>query len=391
MAQFPGANTAAFRYALGARHFVSFVGELTEWSTMQQYAGKVRDWYTYNQLGGYDWRRVSDDKVCAFAGWLSDPNGRNSRDKTLNGWTSALNDHFDKIFAARPFNTHRISRLKKRYRERQVARTLNQLAVRPADEHHKHEAKDQRLAMSAIGFKVMFDDGVRLGGVIAAQVCLVFIAAVFLLRPNTVQGFILGDVYLDTARRIIFIFVRQVKRWPELRHTPAGREVQCGRSDTPLGAIFDLMVSTHANNPRWYLALARSASVSTAASVFSGWIRARCDDRVPRNSGRHFSGYSVRIAIASTMWAYRMDERWVQSWGYWKTAAQYLTYVRKHYGRHPYVASLVSFGFALQDGRPFDFSTRHSGPARSARPVGLEARRQQLRRPGHGDLLLLPS
>ena len=67
------------------------------------------------------------------------------------------------------------------------------------------------------------------------------------------------------------------------------------------------------------------------------------------------------------MWAYRMDERWIQSWGYWRSAAQYLTYVRKFYGRHPFVAGIVAFGFDLQGGRPFDFVGAQPSTAGAAR------------------------
>ena len=253
--------------------------------------------------------------------------------------------------------------------------------------------------MPALGFVVMLDDAKRMRGEVREQVCIIFVVAMFLLRPNTAQGFRSGDVYIDVRRHIVIIFVRHCKRWPELRHSPAQREICCGAPGTPSGVVFDLFAAAAREDEEWYTRLARSASPTTGAAVLTAWVQARCDARrVPRPAGRHFTGYSVRIAVASTMWAYRMDERWIQAWGYWRTQDQYMAYVRKTFGRHPFLAGLVSFGFDLQDGRAFDFSTRRSAPPADARSEGLSARLQQLRpadrddcsrRDRRGGLLLL--
>ena len=162
---------------------------------------------------------------------------------------------------------------------------------------------------------------------------------------------------LRRAQRRINILVRICKRWAELRSSPALREVQCGAASTPSGAVFDILCRAEDRDPLWYMAVRlASPDAGGASAAITKWLQARCDpDRVPRPDGRKFTAYSVRIAIASTMWAYRMDERWIQTWGYWRTQAQYLTYVRKYYGRHPFVAGLVAFGFDMQAGRPFDF------------------------------------
>ena len=352
--QFPRANHHAFKLALGGAHFLSFVGPLQEWSTARSYGPKVQDWMQFNWLGGYDWREVIDSKVCAFAGWLADPAGRGSSDKCFNGWTSALNDYFDKSFGLRPFLGHTIKRLKKRYHDKQLARTLGALVV---GRSRVPEPKEARLGLTAVGFMVMLDDARAGSGRPRWRIASLFVLAVFLLRPNTVQGFQTGDVVLLRARRAICILVRQVKRWPELRLAPAPREVICGAAGTPLGEVFDVLLAAEAENPRWYLALAQSATADSAGTVASKWVQDVCDvGRVPRPEGRNFTAYSLRIAIASTMFAYRMDERWIQAWGYWRSQDQYKSYVREHFGRQPFLAGLVSFGFALQDGRPYDFT-----------------------------------
>ena len=201
--------------------------------------------------------------------------------------------------------------------------------------------------------------------------------AVFLLRPNTVWGFEPGDVRLLRRQRVIAITVRLCKRWPELRLCPAQREVQCGGHRTPLGIVFDVMCRAEDDDPLWYRVLrdASSAAGGAAAKV-TGWLQDRCDThRVPRQDGRKFTAYSLRIAIASTMWAYGMDERWIQSWGYWRTHDQYFTYVRKWFGRHPFIAGLITFGFALQEGRPFDFVARPRDADSQGRSAGLRGAR----------------
>ena len=126
MASFPRLGSKRFTLALGAQHYVSFIGPLIQSSTIRQYGDKVRDWMEYCKRGRFDWREVTDSKVQAFSGWLSAPapRGRGSSDKTLNGWTSALNNYFDLCFGVRPFNSHTITRLKKAYRAKQSARTL---------------------------------------------------------------------------------------------------------------------------------------------------------------------------------------------------------------------------------------------------------------------------
>lgn len=352
---FPRLGDARWKLALGAKHYGEFVGALIETSTERQYGDKVDDWMQYCHIGGFDWREVTDSKVQAFAGWLSDPCGRGSRDKTLNGWTSALNNHFDRCFGVRPFNSHLITRLKKKYRDKQTARTLQCLVDRVPG---YVEAKDQRLALPASGFAVLVDDAqLDWRGRVLAGIAIILLIAVFLLRPNTVWGFEPGDVVLLRALRRICIIVRVCKRWPELRLSPAAREVQCGGPGTPLGVIFDVMCRAEDTDPLWYRRVRDEApEASGAAARVTAWLRERCDEqRVPRQGGRNFSAYSIRIAIASTMWAYRMDERWIQTWGYWRTEAQYKTYVREYYGRHPFVAGIVAFGFELQPGRPFDF------------------------------------
>ena len=52
-----------------------------------------------------------------------------------------------------------------------------------------------------------------------------------------------------------------------------------------------------------------------------------------------------------------------------------MSYVRKHFGWHPVIAGLVAFGFALQDGRPFDFvsGTAARDDAAERHDVGLRA------------------
>ena len=223
LAEFPRAGSPAFGLALGAKHFLSFVGELQEVSTLQQYGDKVKDWFEYCRIGQFDWREVTDAKVQAFAGWLSDPAGRGSTDKTFNGWTSALNHLFDQRFSVRPFNTHAIKRLKKKYRDKQTARTMLRVVN---SVHGAVEPKDQRLPLSAVGFGVLVHDAaLRWVGRVLSGIAVMLLIAVFLLRPNTVWGFEPGDVRLLRRQRVIAITVRMCKRWPELRLCPAQREV----------------------------------------------------------------------------------------------------------------------------------------------------------------------
>ena len=375
MVSFPRTTQRSFQLALGAGHFLEFVGELQEWSTIRSYGPRVRDWMQYNFLGGYDWREVTDAKVCAFAGWLSDPAGRGSTDKCLNGWTSAINDFFDKSFGVRPFNTHTVARLKKKYHQKQLERTLHRLQL---GNSRKPEPKEARLALPALGFRSIARQGLVRKGVWLSRAGSLFVLAAFVLRPNTVQGFFAGDVRLQPQTRTIWILVRQCKRWPELRAMPAAREIDVGARGSVLDRVFELLLAAERADPLWYLQLARHATPESAATVAARWVRELCPAAdVPCPPGRKYTAYSLRIAVVSTMWAYSMDERWIQSWGYWRTKDQYLTYVRKNFGRHPLIAGLVSFGFALQGGRPFDFVAAPRSGTYGA--VGLSSDGNQLR------------
>jgi len=127
------------------------IGQLHASSTLSNYGPRVDDWMLYNGTGAYDWREVTDAKVCAFAGWLY---GR-SKDKCLNGWTSANNSFFDLKFGCRPFNTHTIKLLKREYRVAQLARTMRLLGP------DAMEPKEQRIGTPYVGVLVVLRAGRR--------------------------------------------------------------------------------------------------------------------------------------------------------------------------------------------------------------------------------------
>ena len=101
-----------FSLVPGAKTFVNDIADgdvsLLQLSTRENYGPKVEKWLEFNALGQWDPLDGPDAKLKAFSGWLFE----RSRDKTLNGFTSAINDYIDLRSGRRPLVTHEAKKLK---------------------------------------------------------------------------------------------------------------------------------------------------------------------------------------------------------------------------------------------------------------------------------------
>ena len=105
------------------------------------------------------------------------------------------------------------------YRDAQVARTTGRLAPGAL------QPREARIGMPADGFKYYHGVSAQRGGMFRRRSAIYFVKALFVLRPCTVWGFQRGDVLIRLEYGVLVIFVRVCKPWPELKQSPARREV----------------------------------------------------------------------------------------------------------------------------------------------------------------------
>jgi hypothetical protein len=151
--------------------------------------------------------------------------------------------------------------------------------------------------------------------------------------------------------------------------------------------LVECMLAAERDDPLWYMELARTATHRTAASTMSEWMVEMLPDGAVTIPGQHrLSPYAWRIAPVSVLHGLKVSTDWITEWGFWRTAAQYLTYVqgekkddrRPPYGRPVFVAQLFDFAFEQQAGRPFDFAFGATEVNRRTESTGLAARGQPL-------------
>ena len=325
--------------------FQEHIGELVQQTTAEVYAPKVRDWYAYNDQAGYDARDVCDSKVMAFAGWLGWRRGaKNSRDKCLNAWTSALNGHFDASWGLRPFNTHAVTALKKRYRDAQLTRTM---AMLPAD---ALEPKEARIGLPASGITTLLWQMVAARGAELYRLLLQIGTMLFLPRPATLWALEGGDYCLVMAPgRLFIVFVsRSVKRHPEYVVNPNRREIEVPRNaECVLAQVAYALYRAQREDPDWCTQLRRECTLQKhAAARVSKWLRAAVSQAsIALPAGRRLSSYSLRIAGVSAMVvALRVDLDFVRRWGLWTTVQMVYIYRQEDYGRSDILGQL--FGWA---------------------------------------------
>ena len=337
---FPCALSAEFGQQLGAAEFRDHIGPLLQGSTLKQYTPRVLDWYEYNRIGGFDPAEVVDAKVCAFAGWLGWARGvKNTTNKCLNDWTSALNGHFDARYHVRPFNTHYVTALKRKYRDAQLARTLARIAEAPSD--GRREPKETRIALPPSGIsRLVWQIGSTPAGTRLAELLLLTPPLLFLCRPATVWAFEPGEYTLLCApcgRLYIVCISRSVKRHPELMLTPDRREIE-----VPLVAGHPLLVIAHAmfragrHDSTWATTLRKQAPQQEhAAARMSRWLRSSCPKAaLALPSGRTLSSYSLRIAGVSAMrLSLQVSMEFVRGWGLWRSLDMVERYSQHGYGQ----------------------------------------------------------
>lgn len=370
---FPAATSSAFADQLGAAEFLTHVGPLLEAGTVGAYGPKVADWYEWNRQGGYNPHEVVDGKVCAFAGWLGWGRGKdNSSNKALNAWTSALNAHFDAKFQVRPFNTHFVTRLKKRFHDAQLARTMASLAPGAL------LPKEARVGLPPSGIATLWWAMHRAQGVELHRLLLMTASLMFLVRPATVWAFQEGDfdVLATPCGRIFVVLIsRDVKRHPELKVAPDRREIE-----VPLVWGHPLLVWAYAlfrarrEDRAWETLLGREAALQRGGSAkMSEWLRAACPPTLLRlPEGRRLSSYSLRIAGVSGMRVgLHVEAEFVMRWGLWRSLAMVDTYTETAYGRGAIVGRLFSWAGArqFQEAGVFVTNTTADGAAAAFRGV----------------------
>lgn len=347
---FPGALSEEFGSVLGAAEFKENVGSLLQESTMETYAPKIMDWYEYNRVGNFNPAEVVDAKVCAFAGWLGWGRGsKSTRDKALNGWTSALNGHFDAKYQTRPFNTHFVRRLKQRYHDAQFKRTM---ALLPAD---ALEPKEARIGLPASGlgiliWKIGFASGKEL-----YRLLLLMAIALFLVRPATVWAFEPGDydIMATPAGGLFIVCIsRSVKRHPEYMISPNRREIEVPLvMGHPLAVIAFGLFRARRCSPTWATQLrVEQGQQKHGAARMSAWLRAACPPKqLALPAGRRISAYSLRIAGVSAMrLVLHVEPEFVRRWGLWSSFAMVDTYTRFDYGPGAVLAQLWGWASSQQ-------------------------------------------
>ena len=326
-----------FATQLGAAQFLEFIGPLLQASTVEKYGPRVKDWYEYNRLGGFDPAEVVDAKVCAFAGWLGWGRGsKNTTNKCLNDWTSALNGHFDAVAQVRPFNTHYVRALKGRYRDAQLSRTL----ARIADDDDALEPVETRIALPPSGIALLVWEiagappGERLSGLLLMTAVLLFCC-----RPATVWAFQPGDYgVMCTAAGGIFIVCisRSVKRHPEFLLTPDRREIEVPRQEGhPLLVIAAALFRAGRHDTAWATTLSRQVPLQKhAAARMSRWLRSVCPKAtLLLPAGRKLSSYSLRIACVCAMrLSLQVSVEFIRGWGLWRSLDMVERYTQPSYG-----------------------------------------------------------
>jgi hypothetical protein len=263
-------------------------------------------------------------------------------------WTSAINGFFDAHSGTRPLNTHTVSRLKRRYHDKQLARTM---ALLPEGALGPREA---RYAVPGSGLEMLLQDAVRAADVsLRLRLVLMLVSVVFYSRPATVWGFEPWDVcvYVAGGSSVYLACVsRHVKMHPEYLTTPNRREVRVPTGDVthPLAqlawCVWRLQVAT---NGTWCTGLRRVAGKQSAASgVITGWLRSSLPQtRLPLPAGRLLSSYSLRIAGVSIAAAHHVDSEWIVRWALWTSKAMAERYTQRDYGRSEFAAMLLYFAF----------------------------------------------
>ena len=369
LASFPAPGERHHGLQLGIQYAQQFIGPLLEASTLGTYSKRVQHWMEFNAAGGFDWREVTDAKFYAFAGWLADPGGGNSTDKCLNNWTSAINSFFDIKFGCRPCNTHYIGRLKKKYHDAQLARTVARL---PPGQPLPKEA---RVGVPIEGLLQMEEIALSESTVRTVWAASCMLCTLFWLRPNTLWHMLKGDVRLDVGAGVLVLTIRGVKRWPELRQKPARREVPIPSDPRhPRRRLIETMLRAQEVDAEWYLELSRTSTEHDAGATVSAWMR----DLMPTldvqrwlPAGKRLSSYSLRICGVSVCDAYEYSPRWMQDWGFWRSIEQAQTYVQlTPYGRQGFLGAVYDFAVGIRDvGQGCcDYTT-----TAAARPVGPAA------------------
>ena len=336
---------------LGAAEFLDNVGALLQESTVESYAPKVQDWYDYNRLGGFDAAEVVDAKVCAFAGWIGWGRGeKNTTDKQFNAWTSALNGHFDAKYQIRPFNTHYVRRLKGRYKEAQLARTM---ALLPVD---ALEPKEARIAVPPSGVQLLLWQLHRASGVELFRLLSMTATLLFLSRPATVWAFEPGDydVLATPAGGVYIVCVsRSVKRHPEYVANPDRREIEVPLGDGahPLVILAFALLRARRCSPTWERQLQLESPLQRhGAARMSAWLRTACPPKLlALPAGRRLSAYSLRIAGVSAMRvALHVEPDFVKRWGLWTSPSMVECYTDGTYGRGVILVQLFGWATARQ-------------------------------------------
>jgi hypothetical protein len=378
--EFPGALCTTFPAQLGAAEYLEHIGPLLQASTLVNYGPKVRKWFEYNQCGGYDPHLVTNAKVCAFAGWLGWGQGvRSSRDKTFNGFTSALNGYFDAKFQTRPFNSHYIKQLKSKYHDAQLCRTMAALpegALEPAE---------ARIGLPPSGIGSLWWQVHRATGVPLFRTVLLCDMVVSIVRPATVWALEPGDIDVigtPDGRLYIVMISRSVKRHPEYLLCPDRREIE-----VPLVEGHPLLVLAYAIfrarrlDSAWCTQLRREVPLQrNAAARVSAWLRAAVPPtQLALPAGRRISAYSLKIAGVSAMRiALNVEPDFVRRWGLWSAGPGGLRMVEKYtdvtYGRSELLGQL--FGWARS--RQFECTvTLPDGATADKAAIGLLAAAQR--------------
>lgn len=330
----------------GARTFLDEIADgdlgMLELGTRTQYNPKVKLWLEYNSLGRWDPLDAPDAKIKAFSGWLFS----RSTDKALNGFTSAINDYIDTACGARPLNTHEVRKLKSRYHDKQLARTMQRL---PPD---ALEPKEARWTLPPAGLNLMLVTARSAVGTVLFKIGVMLIVLALFCRPATVWGLQAGDFVLtapvDGLRRAgqVWYAWREVKRHPEYRTQPV-EDVMPVPPDTThtRRQVYEVWRRCEQEDPLWYLLLARLGSKSDAAPTVTRWVRESFNGNIQVPPGRRLSSYSLRRVGPTASFHSGRCKSWATAKGHWTSEHQIDSYVERRFPyMSPQYAQLVDHG-----------------------------------------------
>jgi hypothetical protein len=287
----------------------------------------------------YDIYGFSIRKFRVFGGWLIEKGI--TRACELNVWRSALNHAFARMELGRPARGYDVQVVINEWNAEQVA-------ARGERDRAERRQRLVRAPTTERWVRRLVELGSQPGIPRSRlfSIAVILLAVLFGMRAHTLGGCQAGDCHFicDTAglpHTLVYMF-RCVKKWPELRTSPAARERKWpDDSGHPRASVMRVIWRAYRRD-RDFVVTALASQVPARASVevvetrasavVTEWVRGLIPDPsaygVNMTGGTHLASHSPRIMFASACDAVPYPRNRVRHELFWRSEQSMLPYIR---------------------------------------------------------------